>query len=58
MRQLLMALAAMAICLLIAKLLPREGEFVGALRGVFWVLAGGFALLVVVILVQAALGNL
>ncbi|MEM7210129.1 MAG: hypothetical protein AAF434_20075 [Pseudomonadota bacterium] len=58
MRQVLFILIALAICLLIAKLLPNEGEMGKTLRAVFYVLAAALGLLFVFVLVQAAIGGI
>ncbi|MEM7294778.1 MAG: hypothetical protein AAF420_15465 [Pseudomonadota bacterium] len=54
MRQLLPILIAIAVSLLIAYLLPKEGEMAKTLRAVFYVIAVALALLFLFVLVSAA----
>ena len=54
MRQILPILIALAISLLIVKLLPQEGEMAKTLRAVFYVIAVALALLFLIVLVSAA----
>ncbi len=54
MRQILPILIALALTLLIVKLLPNEGEMAKTLRAVFYVIAVCLGLLFLYVLVAAA----
>ena len=57
MRQLLLIAAALAVCLIVARLMPNEGEMGKTLRAVFYVIAVALGLLFLFVLVQAAIGG-
>ena len=54
MRQILPILIALAVSLLIVKLLPTEGEMAKTVRAVFYVIAVALGLLFVFVLARAA----
>jgi len=58
MRQVLLILVALVICLLIARLLPSEGEMAKTLRAVFYVIGAALGLLFLFVLARAAIGGL
>ncbi len=57
MRQILFILVALALCLLIARLLPSDGEMAKTLRAVFYVIGAALGLLFLYVLVRAAIGG-
>ena len=53
MRQVLLILVALVVCLLIARLLPSEGEMAKTLRAVFYVIGAALGLLFLFVLGRA-----
>ena len=57
MRQILLILVVLVLCLLIARLLPSEGEMAKTLRAVFYVIAAALGFLFLFVLARAAIGG-
>ena len=57
MRQVLLILVALALCLLIARLLPTEGEMAKTLRAVFYVIGAALGALFLYVLARAAISG-